>query len=301
MIERYIEFLGIEETVQLLEANEHPLIPSIRVNTLKIEKDDLKNRLETKGFKLEPIKWISYGFKILNQSSNIGSLHEYLQGYYYIQNSVTMLPAIILDPNPNELIIDMCAAPGGKATHLAQLTNNKATLVLIERNIKRIPALEVNLRRMGITNSIVLNFDAVNLASLNLKADKILLDAPCTGEGLIRQDKSRKTSKNLNDIKRMATVQKRLLVAGLNALKPGGKLLYCTCSIAPEENEEILDQVLKENSKFVINEIRDKYGINGLKNIYGKNLLNDLIKAQRFYPHIHDTIGFFICLISKSL
>lgn len=299
MIERYIDFLGLEETVELLEANERPLIPSIRVNTLRIGVDDLKNKLEAKGFKLEPIEWISYGFKVLNQPSNVGSLHEYLQGYYYIQNTISMLPPIILEPKPNEVVIDMCAAPGGKATHLAQLMDNKTTLVLIERNLKRIPALEVNLRRMGIINSIVLNLDAVNLTSLNLKADKILLDAPCTGEGLIRQDRSRKKSKKLSDIKRMATVQKRLLVAGLNALKPGGKLLYCTCSIAPEENEEIIDNVLKENSSFIINDLKHKYGVNGLIHVYGKKLIDDLRKAQRFYPHNYDTIGFFICLISK--
>jgi len=180
MVERYLDFLGLEETIQLLEANERPLIPSIRVNTLKIEVDDLKNRLEAKKFKLEPIEWISYGFNVLKETHNLGSLHELLQGYYYLQNIASMLPAVILDPKPNEVVIDMCAAPGGKATHLAQIMDNKGTLVLIERNSKRIPALEVNLNRMGISNSIVLNLDAVNIARLNLKADKILLDTPCT-------------------------------------------------------------------------------------------------------------------------
>ncbi|GAG78113.1 unnamed protein product [marine sediment metagenome] len=97
-----------------------------------------------------------------------------------------MLPPIILDPKSNDVVIDMCAAPGGKATHLSQLMNNTGTLILIDRNKNRIPALEINLRRMGVINSIVLNLDAVNLSNLNVKADKILLDAPCTGEGLIR-------------------------------------------------------------------------------------------------------------------
>ena len=299
MIERYIEFLGFEETIKLLEANEKPLKPSIRVNTLKIGTDELKKRLESKGFTLDPIKWGPIGFTILKATHNLGSLHEYLQGYYYLQNVVSMLPSIILNPKPNEVVIDMCAAPGGKATHLAQIMDNQGTLVLIERNRKRIPALEVNLHRMGIMNSIVINHDAINIERLNIKADKILLDAPCTGEGLIRQDKSRKQSKTLKDIKKMASVQKRLLSAGLNALKPGGNLLYCTCSIAPEENEEVINQILKNNSNFIINEIKDKFGAKGLTDVYGKKLIYDIKKAQRFYPHIHDTIGFFICLISK--
>jgi NOL1/NOP2/sun family putative RNA methylase len=299
MIERYIAFLGIEETIELLEANERPLIPSIRVNTLKIKPDELKNRLENKGFKLEPIDWISYGFKVLNKPDKLGSLHEFLQGYYYLQSIASMIPALILDPKPNEVVIDMCAAPGGKSTHLAQLMNNKGTLILIERNSKRIPALEVNLRRMGITNSMVINLDAINIEKLNFKADRILLDAPCTGEGLIRQDKSRKRSRSKNDINKMVSVQKKLLVAGLQALKPGGKLLYSTCSINPDENEFVVDNVLESNSNFSIIKISEQYGVNGLTNVYEKNLNNDLKHSQRLYPHIHDTIGFFFCLIGS--
>ncbi|MFX1277735.1 MAG: RsmB/NOP family class I SAM-dependent RNA methyltransferase, partial [Promethearchaeota archaeon] len=230
---------------------------------------------------------------------NLGSLHEFLQGYYYLQNIASMLPPIILDPKPDELVIDMCAAPGSKATQLAQIMKNKGKLVLIEKNKKRIPALEINLRKLGITNFIILNYDASDVQKLNIKADRILLDAPCTGEGLIRQDNTRKKSKSLIDIKKMATLQKRLLIAGLNVLKPGGRLLYCTCSIAPEENELVVNQVLKKNSKFSIIKISEQYGVNGYTNIFEKTLNNDLKLSQRLYPHIHDTIGFFLCLIKK--
>ncbi|TFG22034.1 MAG: RsmB/NOP family class I SAM-dependent RNA methyltransferase, partial [Promethearchaeota archaeon] len=160
MIERYIEFLGLDETIELLKANERPLIPSIRINTLKIKVNDLKKRLENKGFELEPIEWVPYGFKVVKEPYNLGSLHEFLQGYYYLQNIASMLPPIILDPKPDELIVDMCAAPGSKATQLGQIMKNKGKLILIEKNKNRIPALELNIRRMGITNSIVVNIDA---------------------------------------------------------------------------------------------------------------------------------------------
>jgi len=300
MIERYLDFLGLEETQKLLEANEKPLRPSIRVNTLKISPSILRERLENKGFKLEPIKMVPEGFKVVKKTYNLGSLHEYLQGYYYLQNEASMFPAQILNPKPDETIIDMCSAPGGKSTHIAQIMNNEGNLILIEKNKSRIPALELNLRRLGISNSIVINQDAVNIGNLNIKADKILLDAPCTGEGLIRQDKSRKTSRKLEDLIKLSKVQKKLLDSGLKALKPGGQLLYSTCSIAPEENEVVIDEILKNNSNYSITQIKLKYGVPGIRKFYGCKLNQELTKAQRLYPHLHDTIGFFLCLIKKT-
>ncbi|MFX1354208.1 MAG: hypothetical protein ACFFGP_09630, partial [Promethearchaeota archaeon] len=197
MIKRYIKILGFEDTLKLLEANEKPLNPTIRSNTLKITPEKLKEKLVKKDFNLKTIEWVPYGFEVLEAKLNIGSTHEYLQGYYYLQNKASMLPPLVLDPKPNETVIDMCAAPGSKSTHLAQIMNNQGTLILIEKNIKRIASLEMNLRRMGVTNSIILNRDAINLQEFNIKADKILLDAPCTGEGLVREDPSRKTSKTI--------------------------------------------------------------------------------------------------------
>ncbi len=211
-----------------------------------------------------------------------------------------MLSAIILDPKPNDVVIDMCAAPGSKSTHLAQLMKNEGTLILIEKNLNRIPALEVNLKRMGIINSIVLNMDAINLSNTNVKGDKILLDAPCTGEGLIQQDPSRKKSKKMKDIEKMSSIQKRLLTTGLKALNSGGLLLYCTCSIAPEENELVVDEVLNKSNNFKIVEISKNYGVKGLTNVFGVNLLEDLMFSQRLYPHLHNTIGFYFCLIKKE-
>jgi NOL1/NOP2/sun family putative RNA methylase len=299
MIERYFQFLGESQTKQLLDANEKPLTPSIRVNTIKIEKEILKDRLESKGFKLEPIDWIPYGFNISTAPFNLGSTHEYLQGYYYLQSIAPMLPALILNPIPGDIVIDMCAAPGGKATHLAQIMNNEGNLILIERNQKRIAALETNLLRMGIINSIIINDDAVNLSKIKIKADRILLDAPCTGEGLIRQDPSRKKSKQMRDINKMSIIQKNLLASGLNSLKPGGKLLYSTCSIAPEENEIVINEVLNSLSGYEIGQLQHAYGENGLTEVYGKSLRDDLKYSQRLYPHLHDTIGFYLCLIKK--
>ena len=301
MIKRYLQILGLDETKLLLEANERPLIPSIRVNTLKITIEDLKEKLIRKGFRLESIEGIPYGFRVLKAKFNLGATHEYLQGYYYLQNLASMIPAVILDPKEFDVVIDMCAAPGSKSTQIAQLMINEGKLILIDRNIKRIPKLENNLRRMGIENSIIINMDARNLKKLNLKANKILLDAPCTGEGLIRQDPTRKSSKTINDINKMASIQKDLLKSGLESLKPGGQLVYSTCSIAPEENELVIDHVLDNNPDYSILEINNNFGINGYSNIFGRKLREDLIHSKRLFPHIDNTIGFFVCLIQRNI
>ena len=300
MIERYLDFLSLEDTINLLDANEKQLKPTLRVNTLKIKPDKLKKILEEKGFELHLIDEIPYAFEIFNDNGNLGHLHEYLYGYYYLQNKASMYPPIILNPSFNETVIDMCAAPGGKSTHLSQIMNNKGRLILIEKNLKRIPALQVNIRRMGVLNAIIINTDASNILDLGLKADKILLDAPCTGEGLIRQDPSRKQSKKLKDLKIMSEIQKDLLRVGLKSLKKGGTLLYSTCSIAPEENELVINKILKEMNDISIKKISKKFGTPGITKIKNNDLDDSLKHSQRIYPHLHDTIGFFLCLLEKK-
>ncbi len=299
MIERYIKFLGKEDTLKLLEANEKPLIPTIRINTLKIRIDDLINRLQKKGFVLKPLSWIPYGFKIIKSPMNLGSLHEFLQGYYYLQSFSSMVPCHVLDPKPGETVIDMCAAPGSKSTQIAQLMENKGKLILIDKNLNRIPALNTNLSRLGVYNSIVINQDAIDLPKMDIKADKILLDAPCTGEGLIRRDPKRKTSRTLKDIKKLSKIQFKLLISGLDSLKKGGRLVYSTCSIAPEENEMVIDSVLNQYKSAKILKIKDQIGIPGIEKFEKYNFHPDLKHSQRIYPHIHDSEGFFYCLLER--
>jgi NOL1/NOP2/sun family putative RNA methylase len=299
MIRRYFDFLGSHETFKLLEANEKSLNPWIRVNSLKISPSNLTERLQKKGFVIQKSDLIPYALEIQKEPLNLGSLHEYLQGYYYIQQFASILPPEILRPTSQDTVIDMCASPGGKSTHLAQIMQNNGKLILIDRNAKRIPALKLNIRRMGVKNSIILNSDATDLPQLSVQADKILLDAPCTGEGLIIQDPSRKTSKTPKDIEKMAKLQKRLLTAGLQSLRKKGFLLYSTCSLAPEENELVINEVLNkfQNVKIVKNEF--KFGTPGFKKVFGERLRPELKYAQRLFPHHHNTIGFFLCLLQK--
>ncbi|MFO8018654.1 MAG: RsmB/NOP family class I SAM-dependent RNA methyltransferase [Promethearchaeia archaeon] len=300
MVARYLKMLGYEQTREMLEWNDRPLIPVIRVNTLKIPVKQLQRRLEKKGFQLRPINIIPYGIKVLNEPHNLGSLHEFLQGYFYIQSAASMIPPIILDPKPKDLVIDTCAAPGSKATQLAQIMGNKGKLILIEKNSERLRALDSNLKRLGVQNVLTFHMDAMELDRLNIKADKILLDAPCTGEGLIRQDPSRKTSRTEEDIEKMANIQKKLLQTAIDELKEGGELVYSTCSIAPEENEFVINSILKKNRNIKVMKPGEGFGVPGFTKVFGKTLDNSLQYAQRIFPHIHDSIGFFFCLLKKD-
>ncbi|MHA1377687.1 MAG: NOL1/NOP2/sun family putative RNA methylase [Candidatus Helarchaeota archaeon] len=298
MIERYFKLFGKEETIKLLKANDSKFFPSIRTNTLKIEPPILKKKLEKKGFRLKQIPWIDYGFWIVKGKLPLGATTEYLLGYYYIQQAASMLPAKILNPNPTDLVIDMCAAPGGKTSHLAQIMRNNGVILAFDINFKRMKSLKSNISRCGIKNTIGYVMDSLKLEEIEISANKVLLDAPCTGEGLICFDSSRKKSRTLNDIKICSIKQEELLRIAIKCTKKGGTIVYSTCSIAPEENEIVINEILRDNSVNI-----EKTGINfgseGLIEVFGKKLNPDLRMCKRFYPQTHGTEGFFICKLKK--
>ena len=297
MIERYAEILG-PELEEFLEACERPLPKSIRVNTLKIDIKTALRDLEAKGFILEPVKWCSEGFWVKNSPMSIGATREYLLGYYFIQTSASMLPPLLLDPSPEHIILDMCAAPGGKTSHIAQLLKNQGAVISIEIDEQRAIALKNNLARCGVFNTLILNMDAKEFPKLNFKVDKILLDAPCSGEGLIRQKPERKISRSIKDIIFCSNNQEKLAEAAVNSLKDGGTLIYSTCSLAPEENEEVIDYLIN-NFPMRVEKISVD-GEPGLTQFKDRVYDNSLANARRIYPHKHESIGFFICKLVKE-
>ncbi|MFX1453488.1 MAG: NOL1/NOP2/sun family putative RNA methylase [Promethearchaeota archaeon] len=298
MVERYFKLFGKEHTIKLLEANEANFFPSIRLNTLKIDPIKLKTRLEKKGFQLKHIPWTDYGYWVTKSKYPLGATTEYLLGYYYLQQAVSMIPAQVLDPIPEDIVIDMCAAPGGKTTHIAQLMKNKGIILALDIDPKRIKSLKFNLGRCGVKNTIGINLNALELEKIGIKADKILLDAPCTGEGLICFDPSRKKSRKMEDILFCSVRQEKLLQVAIKCAKKGGTIVYSTCSIAPEENEFVINSVLKDNNIEIL-DLNMSYGKEGLTDAFGLKLDPNLIKCKRFYPHFHRTEGFFICKMRK--
>ncbi|RLI65791.1 MAG: SAM-dependent tRNA/rRNA cytosine-C5 methylase [Candidatus Asgardarchaeum californiense] len=300
MIDRFSKmFSTFNELIDFLDANETPPPVAIRINTLKIAPEELIIRLSKKGFKLKDVPWISY-VKIIDYAPySLSSLPEYLLGYFFIQDLASVIPPMVLSPSEKDIVLDMCAAPGGKTTHLAQLMGNQGFLFAVDISNKRISALKSNLARMGIRNTIVFQFNAKNIHLLNIKFDKILLDAPCTGEGLIRVDKSRKWKRSIRDINFMSQIQYTLLERAVSVLKTGGTIVYSTCSTTPEENEFVISKLLKNHGNIHVEPIELPIGRRAYTSIFGKVLQKEIAGGIRLFPHTDNTIGFFVCKLKK--
>lgn len=302
MVERYIKiFRDKEEAEEFLYSCSFPLRKSIRCNDLLVECNKLEKIMNEKGFKLEKVPWLPHGYIVKSHphKPSLGATIEYLSGYYYIQGLASMVPAYVLSPTDNDVVLDMAAAPGGKTTQLAQLMHNKGLILAIEKSRDRIKSLYSNINRMGVKNVILIRTSSQLLAKTNLKFDKILLDAPCSGEGLIPEDPERRTKTRLEDLKEFFYNQLYLIDTAYKMLKEKGVLVYSTCSIAPEENEAVVNYLV-ENYGVKIDNISEYPAENGLVEYNGIKFDESLRNCIRFYPHKSYTEGFFVCKIIKE-
>ncbi|MFX1561333.1 MAG: RsmB/NOP family class I SAM-dependent RNA methyltransferase [Promethearchaeota archaeon] len=300
MIERYLALWGEKETLRFIKACEQPVRMSIRVNTLRSSSGMVLGRLQQKRVALEEVPWLNDGFYADFNHTSPGALLEHMLGFYYVQGVPSMTAVSVLDPKPGEIVLDLAAAPGGKTTHIAQMMQNTGMVIAVEQDRQRMTSLQSNIVRCGVNNTLVLRGDARKLDNLPFEPDRILLDAPCSGEGLLPIDPSRKTSKTMADVRYCATREDEMLEAAVNVLTEGGTMVYSTCSIAPEENEYIVDDILKRHPEMEIVQISTDFGAPGYSEPYGVKLHESLKLARRFLPHLHGTEGFFICKMKKK-
>ncbi len=288
------EFYGFLESVK------KPFLNSIRVNTLKISVEELKERLKSKGWKIKQFDWYEHGFFVFKPESKLGATLEFSLGYYYVQEAASMVPPLILDPKPGEVILDVCAAPGSKTTQMAQLMKNRGIIVANDVKLDRLVALGANLQRCGVANTIVTQMDGIKFAKLKQKFDKVLVDAPCSGTGTLRSNPVVINEVSIGGIKRLSKLQKRLVLAGLNSLKEDGVLVYSTCSLEPEENEEVIDFLLKKEDAEIEKIRLKKFKFRkGLKSWEEKEFDGRVKKCVRIYPQDNFTDGFFIAKVRK--
>jgi NOL1/NOP2/sun family putative RNA methylase len=288
LINRFLQF--VPNVNSFLEKMEKKPKLYIRTNTLKITTKDLKERLVAKGFELEDTI-LEDVLAVKKESFRTGATTEYLLGYYYIQDLSSCLAVDALDIREDQTILDMASAPGGKTTYISQKMKNTGNLIALETNSRRIRALLFNLRRCGIINTCVFNMDAIRAMDLNIQFDRVILDAPCSCEGIIAKDRSRKTNHKPEDIEFCATRQSALIETAVRVIKPGGLLVYSTCSFAPEENEIIVNFLLQ---KMNLEIEPTSYGSEGLSSFGPLHFDPTLKNTRRYYPHIHDTLGFYI-------
>jgi len=296
-----------EDAEEFWKIIEKPLPKTLRCNTLKISPENLKKKLEEKGWKIsQPYKSAPEIMLIEKslQPGELGKSYEHLLGYYYIQEISSMMPMLALQPKENDLLLDLCASPGSKTTQAAALMDNKGTIIANDVNIGRIAILAANTERVGATNIIITRHDAVQLCQklkkMNFYFDKILLDVPCSGEGNIRSNPATFKMWNKKVIEKLSRMQRKIAESAIPLLKEGGELIYSTCTHSPEENE-LNVQYLLENFNLEIEESKLPIKTRpGLVEWQGEKLNEKMKYAHRIYPQDNDTEGFFLCKMRKK-
>jgi NOL1/NOP2/sun family putative RNA methylase len=239
-------------------ALETGLPKTIRVNTLKTDRVAIQKGALGNGWKLTPLRWYPDAFVIdrENRSTPLGHSLEHFAGHIYIQEASSMIPPLALDPRPGEKVLDLAAAPGSKTTQMAAMMRNTGLIVANDSSIPRLKALAANLERSGVLNVAMTNSSGNRFGRLlSGYFDKVLLDAPCSAEGTAAKSPEVLSRWSEKTIHKLATLQGKLLLGAWEAVRPGGTLVYSTCTFAPEENEAILDEFLRHHPEATMQDI----------------------------------------------
>ena len=276
----------------------------IRCNTLKITPEELLSRLRKKWNVSQP--FTKHPEIMLIESElepgGLGNAIEHVLGYYYVQEVCSMMSVIALDPKPDEFVLDVCASPGSKTTQLAASMQNKGTILANDIKMDRIVILASNLEKCGVSNAIVSRNDGIglcsNLSQKRIKFDKILLDAPCSGEGTLRSSPKTFLMWNEKVVVKFSRQQKKLMAFALKCLKVGGTLVYSTCTHAPEEDEEVVNFALKNfpvKIETINLPLKCRPGVTSWEN---EQFSDDVKHCCRIYPQDNDSEGFFVAKLT---
>lgn len=289
-IERYSKLTNFEEFMNI---NQEYLRSSVRVNTLKISIQEFKKKFPH----LEQVPWCKEGFYI--KGYGIGNTPEHFLGYFYVQEAASMIPPVVLDPQPGEMILDMAAAPGSKTTQMAAMMENTGLIIANESELSRLTPLSTNLERCGASNTLVVRYKGEHMKGLQF--DKILLDAPCSGIGTIRKSPGTLQIYNVNMIKKLANVQRKLITNAWSLLQPGGTLVYSTCTLEPEENEGIISYALTNLPGARIEPIKLTIKRSpAIQEFEGTIYHQDVKHCLRIWPQDNNSEGFFVAKLRKE-
>ncbi|KAK1508511.1 NOL1/NOP2/sun family protein [Colletotrichum tamarilloi] len=304
LAEKLFNLFSPREAFAFFEANESARPVVIRTNTLRTHRRDLAQALIGRGVTLEPVgKWSKVGLQIFESNVPLGATPEYLAGYYILQAASSFLPVMALEPQENERVLDMAAAPGGKTTHMAAMMKNTGVIVANDPSKQRAKGLIGNIHRLGARNVVVSNYDAREFPKPMGGFDRVLLDAPCSGTGVIAKDASVKTNKTERDFMLLPHMQKQLILAAIDSVnhhsKTGGYIVYSTCSVTVEENESVVAYALSRRPNVKLVDTNLPFGREGFTSYMGKKFDPSLKLTRRYYPHTYNVDGFFVAKFQK--
>lgn len=292
MVRQFLDHFSYEFTEALLAANNCTPELSMRVNTLKTTFSDCVNALENQGIKVTQSAHLEEALRVKGVAS-LTELDLFQRGHLYIQDFGSMLIGRVVDPQPGQMVVDVCSAPGGKATHLAQLMNNQGQILARDIYPHKVKLIRGNAARLGASIVKPEAFDALEVDSkLIEQADRVLVDAPCSGLGIIRRKPEIKYRKKPEDITAITGLQLKILQNAAQYVKPGGSLVYSTCTIDFRENDGVVNRFLEENSGFQLEDLGKQY--------------RELIpgepqgKMVQLYPNVHGTDGFFMAKLHRT-
>lgn len=288
----------IPDFQEFLASLKGPMPVCIRLNTLMANPERALKALEKEGLEALPSP-LGPEFYVLKGLENPGRLLLHLTGHIYSQSLGSGIPALALAPEPGDLVLDMCAAPGSKTTQMAAMMRNLGRLVANEPSVKRHPALLANLHRMGVTNTVVTAYSGQDFP-MRVRFRRVLVDAPCSGEGNGRMDSQGRLVGTGPRWANLQELQYKLVLRGFDLLEDGGVLVYSTCSYDPMENEAVVDRLLRERGAKVLPiELHIPHDP-GMTQWEERQFNQELSNAWRIYPHRLDTVGFFLAKLTRT-
>lgn len=300
----------VEDPAAFRSACDRPLPAVVRVNPIAATPAIVRRAFDETGVGYERVEWHDGLFRL--DRSDPGNTWPYVHGWVHGQEEVSAVPPVVLDPRPGDRVLDACAAPGSKTTQLAGLMADEGTLVANDANLARLAPLRTNAQRCGITNVLVTNRDARDLSieALPIKFprssdgrvgfDRALVDAPCSCEGTVRKNPDALDGWDLDRVRGVAGLQKGILTRTVELTRPGGVVVYATCTFAPEENEAVLDHAVDRTDCRPVAFDLPLVHRSGVVEWDGESFDDRVRHAKRIYPHYNDTGGFFVAKLEVT-
>jgi NOL1/NOP2/sun family putative RNA methylase len=293
--ELYERLKLIDPSEEIFDFLERPLRKSVRINTLKARTEYVIGRLKILE---DRVPWCNEGFYV--NVKDFSSIPEHHLGIIFPQSAVSMIPPVIMELEPGIKVLDMCAAPGAKTTQIAQYMENEGCIVANDVKKERINILISNLQKCGVLIAKVTMMDGRKFAKFENQFDVVLVDAPCSNIGMIRKNYRYAKLWSLKLSLNLSKIQKELILAGYKALKPGGILVYSTCTLEPLENEAVVDYLLRNTNAEIEKINLPIRAIEGFKKFGDLEFLDEVRKCLRIHPQMNDTEGFFVAKLIKS-